>query len=51
MAVTTLVLLEIRDNDEDRSWWEALGLPAPERWGVDLPDDVCASVQFVREDV
>jgi hypothetical protein len=35
--MTTLVILEVT-TDDDREWWEALGVPAPHRWDEALPD-------------
>lgn len=35
VAKLTLVVLEVLDDDPDREWWEALGLPDPIRWGSD----------------
>lgn len=34
----TIVILEVMDDDENRDWWEALGLLAPERWNEHSPE-------------
>lgn len=32
MTRVTLVALRITDDQDERDWWTALGLPPPEHW-------------------
>jgi len=49
---TTLVVLRIKDDNENRPWEDALGLPAFERWGLTLPEGVYVSlpVEFEKKE-
>jgi hypothetical protein len=31
----TLIIIRVHDDQEDRDWWDVLGLPHPDRWGLD----------------
>lgn len=51
MAKRTIVMLEITDDNEERKWWNAVGLPPPWEWSTDddMPDGVFVKEIFCEE--
>jgi len=47
---TTLVILKICDDTDERAWWEILRLPAPERLNEEFVPET-AFVHIVLEEV
>ena len=40
----TLIVIRLHDDQPDRDWWTVLGLPHPDRWSTELPQDIYAEL-------
>jgi hypothetical protein len=50
MSKRTIVVLEVHDDQPDREWWQALGLPDPNSWNMKYIGEMPHVTHFPDDD-